>query len=60
MLRLMSVIFSMVATTLMGVAIVAALTAGLDTLTPILMAAAGGFVVSVPVSWLLARKLASL
>jgi hypothetical protein len=30
---------------------------GLDTLQPILIAAAAGFVAAIPVSWLLARRL---
>ncbi len=58
MTRLMMVIFSMASTTLMGVGIVVALTTGYDTLQPILLAAALGFVAAVPVSWLVARALA--
>lgn len=58
MTRLMLILFSMASTTLMGVAIVIALTMGLDTLQPILVAAALGFVAAIPVSWLLARRLA--
>lgn len=58
MFRLMMTLFSMISTTLMGVGIVIALTMGHDTLTPILIAAALGFVVALPVSWLVARQLA--
>ena len=57
MTRVMMVIFSMVSTTLMGVGIVIALTMGLDTLQPILIAAAIGFVLSIPVSWYIARQI---
>jgi predicted PurR-regulated permease PerM len=57
MTRLMLILFSMASTTLMGIAIVIALTMGLDTLQPILVAAALGFVAAIPVSWLLARRL---
>lgn len=60
MSRLMMVIFSMASTTLMGVAIVVALTTGYDTLRPILVAAAIGFVVALPVSWVVARKIEAL
>lgn len=60
MTRLWSIIFSMVSTTLMGVGVVIALTTGFDTLVPLLAAAGGGLVAAVPVSWLLARKIASL
>lgn len=57
MTRLMLIVFSMAATTLMGVFIVAALVAGYDTLRPILVAAATGFVVALPVSWQIARAI---
>lgn len=57
MSRLMMVLFSMVSTTLMGIGVVIALVTGYDTLTPILIAAAVGFVVAVPASWLLAAQL---
>ena len=58
MARLMLVIFVMASVTLMGVAIVAALTMGFDTLRPILVSAALGLIAAVPVSWFIARKLA--
>lgn len=58
MTRLMMLLFSMVATTLMGVGVIIALTTGFDTLKPIVLAAAVGFVLAVPVAWLIARKLA--
>ncbi len=58
MTRLMMILFSMISTTLMGVFIVAALTTGYDTLNPILIAAAAGFVLAIPVSWWVARQLA--
>ncbi|PTE21329.1 CTP synthetase [Cereibacter changlensis] len=58
MLRLTMILFSMISTTLMGVGIVIALTTGHDSLRPILLAAAIGFVLAVPVSAIIARKLA--
>lgn len=57
MFRLMMTLFSMIATTLMGVAMVIALSMGLDTLQPIVIAAAIGFILAVPVSWLVAKRL---
>jgi predicted PurR-regulated permease PerM len=57
MSRLMMTLFSMIATTLMGVGVVIALTTGYDTLQPIVIAAAVGFVLAIPVSWLIARQL---
>ena len=57
MTRLMMIIFSMASTTLMGVGIVAALTMGQDTLQPILIAAAVGFIVAIPVSWFVAKQI---
>jgi predicted PurR-regulated permease PerM len=58
MTRLTLVLFSMISTSLMGTALVIALTMGMDTLTPILIAAALGFVLAIPVSWLVARQIA--
>lgn len=58
MLRLALTLFSVIATTLMGSFVVVALVSGLDTLMPILAATGLGFVVAVPVTWLVAKKLA--
>ncbi len=57
MTRLMMILFSMISTTLMGIGVIAALVSGNDTLRPILIAAAIGFVVAIPVSWAIAKKL---
>lgn len=57
MSRLMMILFSMVATTLMGVGVIIALTTGFVSLKPILLAAAIGFVLALPVSWLIAKRL---
>lgn len=57
MMRLTLILFSMISTTLMGVGIVIALTMGLDTLQPILIAAILGFVMAVPVSWFVAKQI---
>ena len=59
MTRLTLILFSMISTSLMGTALVIALTLGMETLTPILIAAALGFVLAIPVSWLVARQIAS-
>ena len=58
MVRLALVLYSLIGTTLAGSFVVAALTAGYDTLVPILLAAGLGFVAAVPVSVLVARKIA--
>ena len=58
MTRLTLILFSMISTSLMGTALVVALTLGMDTLTPILIAAALGFVLAIPVSWLVAGQIA--
>lgn len=57
MLRLASILFSLISTTLMGTAVIVALTMGWDTLTPILIAAASGFVVALPISWFVAKQI---
>ena len=55
------ILFPMVATTLMGIAVVAVLTVNIGaTGQPILWAALGGFVVSIPVSWWLGRQVTAL
>ncbi|MCU0817021.1 MAG: CTP synthetase [Cypionkella sp.] len=58
MTRLTMLLFTIISTALMGAAIVAVLTMGFDTLQPILIAAALGFVAALPVSWLVAREIA--
>lgn len=58
MLRLTLLMFSIISTALMGTAVIIALTIGQDTLIPILVAAATGFVLAIPVSWLVARQIA--
>ncbi|WP_417259540.1 CTP synthetase [Celeribacter sp.] len=58
--RLAGILFSLIATTLMGVGVVVALTIGMDTLKPILTAAAIGFVVAIPVTWVISKKIVDL
>ncbi|SNX70208.1 hypothetical protein SAMN05878503_105117 [Cereibacter ovatus] len=58
MTRLMLILFSIVSVSLMGTFIVVALVTGYDTLQPIIAAAAIGFVAALPVSFIIARKLA--
>lgn len=58
MLRLTLLMFSIISTALMGSAVIIALTIGQDTLIPILVAAAAGFLLAIPVSWLVARQIA--
>lgn len=58
MLRLTLLMFSIISTALMGSAVIIALTIGQDTLIPILVAAAAGFLLAIPVSWFVARQIA--
>ncbi|MFD0978938.1 CTP synthetase [Tropicimonas aquimaris] len=58
MFRLAMLLFVVIGASMAGIFIVAALVAGLDTQTPILVAAAAGFLAAVPVSYLVARQLA--
>ena len=58
MARLTMIIFSMASTALMGAFIVAALVLGHVTLQAILIAAAAGFVLALPVSVVVARQIA--
>ena len=57
MLRLASILYSLIGTTLSGSLVVVALTMGYDTLNPILMAAGAGFVAALPVTWLVAKAI---
>ncbi len=60
MFRLALIIHLFVGSTLAGSAIIAALSAGYDSLTPILYAALIGFILSIPVTWVVAKKISSL
>lgn len=58
MFRLALMMFPIVATTLMGMAVIAVLVADKTVgVAPIIWAAAGGFVAALPVSWLIARQI---
>ncbi|HEV8034539.1 CTP synthetase [Yoonia sp.] len=57
MLRLASMLYSIIGTTLAGTLIIVALTAGYDTLVPILIAAGVGAVAGLPVSYLVAQAI---
>lgn len=57
MTRLFLLMYSLIGPSLAGVGIIAVLTARLDTLQPILIAAAAGAVLGLPVAWIIARKL---
>ncbi|WP_050526724.1 hypothetical protein [Pseudorhodobacter aquimaris] len=59
MTRLMMILFSIISTTLMGVGMIAALTMGYDTLNPLLVAIAIGFVAAFPASWFIAKQITS-
>ncbi|TNF19703.1 MAG: CTP synthetase [Rhodobacteraceae bacterium] len=55
MLPLTLILHIFIGSTLAGSAVIAALVTGYDTLQPILIAAAVGFVISIPLSWYVAR-----
>ena len=57
MLRLASILYSIISTSLAGTAVIAVLVVGFDTLVPILVAAGIGAVVALPISWLVAREI---
>lgn len=59
MLRLAGILYSLIATTLAGSFVIAALTVGADTLQPILLAAGAGALLALPVSWGVAKALYS-
>lgn len=57
MMQLAGILYSLMSTTLAGSAILVMLVAGFDRLTPIVVAAAGGFVLAAPAAWALAHWL---
>ena len=56
-MRLMMVLYSMIATAMAGTGVIAVLTMGQVTLYPIIGAAAVGAVLALPVSWFVARQI---
>ena len=60
MFRLASIIYAMAGTTLAGIMIIAALTAGYDTLNYILIAAAIGALAGLPASYFVAKAIRGL
>ena len=60
MIRLASVLYSIIGTSLAGSAVIAVLVMGYDTLWPILMAGAIGALVAVPISFMVAHKITHL
>lgn len=57
MTRVMMLLFSMIATTLMGTGVVVALTMGRVDAQAIIAAAVVGFVLAIPVSWFVAKQI---
>jgi len=57
---LLLIVHLFLGSTLAGTAVIVALTMGWDTLQPILLAALIGWVVSLPVTWYVARAIRSL
>jgi len=57
MFRLALILHIFIGSTIAGSAIIAALVMGLDTAYPIIIAGVAGFLVSFPVSYIVARKL---
>lgn len=55
MFRLALILYAMISSTLAGIFFIAALATGNDTLYPILIAVAAGFVVAMPVSYFVAK-----
>ena len=60
MLRLASLMYSILGTTLAGIGVIIAVTLGRYDVSAIVTGAALGAIIAVPVSWAVARKLQSL
>ncbi len=59
MSKLFFILHAVIMTTLMGVAVTAVLTMNLPGWKPIALAALAGFLVSLPVTWVIANKIES-
>lgn len=57
MFRLATMLYSLIATSLAGAGVIAVLSAGYVTLTPILVAAGIGAVIAIPAAYLIAREI---
>ncbi len=57
MLRLGLILHLFIGSTLAGSAVIVALVMGQDTMTPILIAAALGFLMAIPVTWIVAKMI---
>lgn len=57
MFRLALILYAVIGTSLAGILMVAALTAGYDTAQPVVISALVGFVIGLPVAWLVAKQL---
>ena len=57
MLPLFLIIHIFVGATIAGSAVIIALATGFDTLQPLLVAAALGFLVAIPASWIVTKKI---
>ncbi len=57
MLKLVAVIYIVSGATLAGIFMIAALVAGYDSAKPIIYAVTIGFLVALPVTWLVAKKI---
>ena len=57
MLRLLFPIYAMLGTTLAGIGVIVVLTMGIDTMQTVAIAAIAGFILGLPVSWMVTKKL---
>jgi hypothetical protein len=56
-MRLMMVLYSMISTAMAGTGVIAVLSMGYGTLWPIVLAAAAGALLALPVSWAVANEI---
>lgn len=56
-MRLFMVLYAMIATAMAGTGVIAVLSTGYGTLWPIVIAAAAGWLLALPVAWTVARQI---
>ncbi|MCV2877119.1 hypothetical protein OE810_12765 [Rhodobacteraceae bacterium XHP0102] len=59
-MRLFFLIFTLASTALAGIGVTAILAAGLDGWQPIVIAAGGGAIIALPVSWIVSARIKDL
>lgn len=56
-MALFLLVYTFLGATLAGISMITALTIGLDTMQPVVYSAIAGFIVAIPIAWVVAKKI---